>query len=178
MAFPRIYGFIQIWQYQAKKLTVYLYQLLELSVSNTLVGTSGLRTEHWMVNGMPRNTGELWSQLGDSVVLNGLRCSGCETFLFPPQSFGCPACGAHGAALTPATIPPLGRLHSFAVVNLHATYPTPYTIGEVELDTGPVIRALVDDSVPCEVNDRVRGQVVQTDNGPELMFIGLEEGQS
>lgn len=127
---------------------------------------------------MPTTKTELWARQGDSAVLNGLHCPECGMLLFPPQKFGCPRCGAQGATLTPAAIPTVGRLHSFAVVNLHHSYPTPYTIGEVELDAGPLIRALLDDSVPHRLNDRLEGRVVESNTGAQLVFSKVKEGQS
>jgi len=64
------------------------------------------------------------------------------------------------------------------VVNLHHSYPTPYTIGEVELDAGPLIRALLDDSVPHRLNDRLEGRVVESNTGAQLVFSKVKEGQS
>ena len=125
---------------------------------------------------MPATKSELWSDVGDSIVLNGLKCSGCGLLIFPPQHYGCPGCGTPGGRLEPAAIPAVGRLHSFAVVNVHQKYPTPYTIAEVALDAGPLVRALLDDAGPHRVNDRVKARAMESESAAQIVF-GKIEGQ-
>lgn len=112
----------------------------------------------------------LWSVDSGTALLKGIRCSSCGLVLFPPQLYGCPACGAGSGELIPAALPAAGRLHSFAVVNLHPSHPTPYTILEVELDSGPLVRALAASNFDPRINDRVEGHEAQVDGTPQLVF--------
>lgn len=124
---------------------------------------------------MPPDTTGLWSETTDSAVLHARMCSSCGHMLFPPQLYGCPACGALADRLTPVTLPAAGRLHSFAVVNLHQVYQTPYTIAEVELDAGPIVRSLFDPAVEPVIGGHVVGHGADTDGGRDLVFTNAEE---
>lgn len=124
---------------------------------------------------MPSDTADLWSETADSAVLHARKCSACEHTAFPPQLYGCPACGALADRLSPVALPAAGRLHSYAVVNLHQVYETPYTIAEVELDAGPIVRALFDPAAQPTIGDRVVGRGADTDGGRDLVFTNAEE---
>lgn len=78
-------------------------------------------------------------------VLLGGRCE-CGFVFFPMQTFGCERCGRNGVALTPCSLAGHGRLRSFATVHLHADdkRKTPFVIGAIELDDGPIVRTLLD----------------------------------
>lgn len=124
---------------------------------------------------MAPNEEGLWSEEGGGAVLHAMKCAACGMVLFPPQRFGCLKCGAAPAELHPTAIPALGRVHSFAVVNRHQSYPTPYTIAEVELDAGVLVRCLVEDGVAVRSGLRLGGKARQVEGRSELVF-GLVEG--
>jgi uncharacterized OB-fold protein len=76
-----------------------------------------------------------------------------------------------------------GRLYSFATVHLHhgGDLEAPFTIGEVQLDTGPLIRAtMASDEANLAVGDRVHAvwRVARVDeHGNEVVepaFIGAD----
>jgi uncharacterized OB-fold protein len=121
---------------------------------------------------------ELWSEEAGGAVLHGMKCAACGVVLFPPQRFGCVACGATPEQLRPTSVPAVGRVHSFAVVNRHHSHPTPYTIAEVELDAGLLVRGLVDDGGWLHVDLRVAGKAKQIEGRPQLVFGPVEGGQS
>lgn len=77
------------------------------------------------------------------------RCATCGRVSFPRQSFGCEACGAHGAAMADVEIAARGALLSFAIVRKHmgADIETPFAIGEIRLEDGPVIRCTLADGL-------------------------------
>jgi uncharacterized OB-fold protein len=66
----------------------------------------------------------------------------CHQLFFPPLDLGCPGCGA--TELEDAALEARGVLYSQATVHAHRDdTETPFTVGEVVLDGGPLIRALL-----------------------------------
>jgi hypothetical protein len=112
---------------------------------------------------------------GGGVSLRGARCRACGTTLFPPQDYGCTRCGAHGDDLAPVNIPARGALTSFATVHVHRSHPVPFTLGEVVLDTGPVVRAELDPALVPVVGLRVAARALGEADSERLQF-GAEEG--
>lgn len=101
-----------------------------------------------------RNPG-LYSEQGtpacpQAPALRGVQCR-CGHRAFPPQHQGCEVCGAYGDALVDALFSGCGRLLASATVHRHAhPYPAvPYTVAEVALDDGPVVRGLLAHGAPA-----------------------------
>jgi uncharacterized OB-fold protein len=67
------------------------------------------------------------------------------------QRFGCERCGRSGAALHPLSLAGRGHLRSAATVHIHADEKrgTPFVIGTITLDDGPIVRTLLID-VPAD----------------------------
>jgi len=82
--------------------------------------------------------------------LNGTRCSDCGATFFPPLQTGCEECGSTG--LTPLKMEASGTLHSVATVHMHMgkDIEAPFTVAEVALDSGPIIRAML--AEPADLN--------------------------
>ena len=82
--------------------------------------------------------------------LNGTRCSDCGATFFPPLQTGCEKCGSTG--LTPLKIEAVGKLHSVVTVHMHMgkDIEAPFTVAEVALDNGPIIRAML--AEPADLN--------------------------
>lgn len=104
-----------------------------------------------------------------------MRCEGCGTTFFPPFGVGCEVCGAAEVALRPAVLAAAGVLYSVATVHHYAgkDIAVPFTMAEVQLDDGPLIRAtLLDDTDVTSIGARVRGEWVQIDDDQtfELRF--------
>lgn len=79
---------------------------------------------------------------GDPPSLHGRRCTQCGRAFFPPQDYGCEACGAGPENLTAEELPGTGTLvASAAVPRDHARS---FRVGTIVLDAGPAIRALLD----------------------------------
>ncbi|PKP72232.1 MAG: hypothetical protein CVT83_00910 [Alphaproteobacteria bacterium HGW-Alphaproteobacteria-5] len=76
-------------------------------------------------------------------VLLGQICAACGHVSFPRQDFGCEKCGAYGEMLQKKELEAEGILRSFAEVHLHSGkgIEAPFTIGEVALADGPLVRA-------------------------------------
>jgi uncharacterized OB-fold protein len=113
------------------------------------------------VSAQPR----LYDPEPDSPVLNGTRCARCQTVYCPPLGLGCEVCGATGDALKPAAIAAVGTVHSLAEVHVHPGKPqVPFIIAEVQLDAGPLIRAmLTGDCGPIGIGDTVSALWTVTD---------------
>jgi uncharacterized OB-fold protein len=89
--------------------------------------------------------------LPDRPALLGGQCS-CGYVFFPMQRYGCEQCGRHGDALKAQALSGRGVLLATAVVHIHGDKqrPSPFTIGKIALDDGPVVRTLIADS-PSEI---------------------------
>jgi uncharacterized protein len=90
-------------------------------------------------------------------VLRGGRCV-CGYTFFPMQTFGCELCGRSGNDLQPVEFSGWGRLVATAAVYVHSDHkrPTPFVIGTVALDDGPVIRTLLTEAPPANSEQPVR----------------------
>ena len=90
-------------------------------------------------------------------VLRGGRCE-CGYTFFPMQTFGCERCGRTGEALQPIELSGWGKLVATAAVYVHSDHkrPTPFVIGTVALDDGPVIRTLLTEAPPANSEKPVR----------------------
>lgn len=95
---------------------------------------------------------------GDSPPLEGRRCLDCGYLFFPPHGFGCEACGALPERVERAALEGAGVLRSLAVVHRHGGggIEAPFTVGEIALDAGPMVRAVLTGSEALAIGDRVR----------------------
>ena len=82
--------------------------------------------------------------LPERPALRAVRCR-CGYVAFPPQRRGCEVCGGTGDALSERLLTGRGRLLSQATVHRHAQAapPVPFTVVEVAMADGPVVRALL-----------------------------------
>ncbi|MFT3855503.1 MAG: zinc ribbon domain-containing protein [Ilumatobacteraceae bacterium] len=104
-------------------------------------------------------------------VLRGTRCGSCGAVFFPPLGIGCAACGS--TELADAELAAEGDLHSFATVHLYRgkDVEAPFTVGEIVLAGGPVIRAMLT-SDDIAIGDRVVAEWAVTgvdDDGAEIV---------
>jgi hypothetical protein len=95
----------------------------------------------------------LYDPSPDVPVLNGTQCTRCKRVYFPPIGVGCEICGALAEDLLPTAIAVTGTIHALAEVHLHHGAPeTPFTVAEIALDAGPLIRAMVHpESAPLSI---------------------------
>jgi uncharacterized protein len=82
--------------------------------------------------------------LPDAPALRAVR-SRSGHISFPPQHYGCQSSGEHGNDLQDVLITGRGRLRAIATVRISVppSLPSPYTVVEVALDDGPVVRGLL-----------------------------------
>jgi hypothetical protein len=93
---------------------------------------------------------------------------------FPPLSIGCEVCGATEDRLGPAALEARGVIYSLATVHVHHGAPeAPFTIAEIQLDGGPLIRGTLSaDAGELEIGQPVSAvwAVTGTDgNGDEIV---------
>lgn len=80
-----------------------------------------------------------------ACVLLGARCK-CGYVFFPMQSYGCENCGAVGDAVQSEKLAGSGHLIAAAKVHVHQGEgrQAPFIVVAVRLDSGPVVRTLLD----------------------------------
>ncbi len=102
--------------------------------------------------------------------LQGVRCVACGTVAFPPQHYGCEQCGSAELAVVPLAAD--GAVIASSVVHIHAQPfpPVPFTVAEVRLDAGPVVRALLNGASGDPFGQRVHGVIRDGAAGPEFQF--------
>jgi hypothetical protein len=94
---------------------------------------------------------------------------------------GCDVCGATEDLLEPATLEPSGVVHSVVTVHLHHGEPAaPFAVAEIQLDSGPLVRAMVSgEAHHLTIGDRVSALWAVTnvngdgDETVEPRFIGI-----
>lgn len=105
--------------------------------------------------------------------LIGQRCRHCSRVAFPPDPYGCEACGALIDQLDCVELRAAGVVQAVATVHRHhrEVPPTPFTVAAIVLDDGPLLKAvLTDQSAGAQVGDRVYGIAEPPDSSPPLRF--------
>jgi hypothetical protein len=92
----------------------------------------------------------LYRARDDRPVLLASRCASCGRIAFPPIAIGCDACGAGEDGLEAIEIEARGTVQAVATVHVGT-----FTVVEVELDTGPLIRAVLAPDADVSIGDRV-----------------------
>jgi uncharacterized OB-fold protein len=105
----------------------------------------------------------------DPPTLRGTRCEACNSTFFPPLAIGCQVCGATADRLVDARIAATGVLHSVATVHRYdyTDFTEPFAVCEVQLDDGPLIRALLTEILEIDAIGRrveARWIIARTDS--------------
>lgn len=81
---------------------------------------------------------------GDRVTIDGSRCDRCGLAAFPAERYGCERCGAPPESHSTRALGTDGVVIAQATVHRHhhGEPPTPFTVVEVVLEDGPVLKAL------------------------------------
>lgn len=90
--------------------------------------------------------------------LRARRCA-CGHVTCPPHTFGCERCGRSGSESDEVELDPRGVLTALATVRVHTKLPTPYNLGRVALDDGPVLDVRLDDDARIVRGSRVRARL-------------------
>jgi uncharacterized OB-fold protein len=114
----------------------------------------------------------LYDASADAPAFAGTRCGECGATFFPPLKIGCEVCGS--VDLRDVTLTASGSLHSSATVHRHRgdDIEAPFTVGEIVLDDGPVIRATMLSNHAAVIGDAVEAQWFVTkvdDSGDETV---------
>ncbi len=122
---------------------------------------------------------------GSPPTIVGQECKACSRRSFPPDPYGCEACGAAVEQLARTELAATGVIHAVATVHRHH-HPrpeTPFTVATIVLDDGVTLKGvLTGDTSAAGVGTRVRGVTVPwdtDDDGTEvvdLRFTADEEG--
>lgn len=83
-----------------------------------------------------------WSIGADGATIGAARCGACGNVQVPFQTLGCRRCGS--IDLARVELPAQGTVRASVVVWRHPSRAVPYTLGEIELDGGPTVVALLD----------------------------------
>lgn len=109
-------------------------------------------------------------------TIQGITCSACGHSAVPADPFGCQRCGSHGDELVRREFSGIGTLLQSVLVHMHpdVAIPTPYAVGVVELDEGPILRVhVVGSSATAKPLSGQRGRLVANPvpaSGAELSF--------
>ena len=102
-----------------------------------------------------------WDETVDGVVLVGVECGACGATRVPWQPYGCEVCGATGSTLRRVELPAVGRLTAAVTVFRHSTRSVPFTLGEIEVEGGPVVVALLSGADEWLPVSRVEASMVE-----------------
>ncbi len=123
---------------------------------------------------MSQPTPDLMGTASDGTpFLIGQQCRHCARVAFPPDPYGCEACGALIDQLEPIELRAAGVVQAVATVHRHHrdVPPTPFTVAAIVLDDGPLLKAvLTDRSSEADVGDRVCGVAEPPDSPLPLRF--------
>jgi uncharacterized OB-fold protein len=105
----------------------------------------------------------------DGPRLIGSCCDDCGDVCFP-RRYSCLACGSR--KVSDETLPGVGRLYTFSTVHISATFPTPYTLGYVDLENGVRLLARIEERGAAMAMD---GPVVLEVTGDSYVFVPVAE---
>lgn len=114
-----------------------------------------------------------------TCALLGARCQ-CGYVFFPRQDYGCENCGAAGDALQPEKLAGTGRLMASAKVHMHQGEGrhAPFIVASVRLDSGPVVRTLLDWPVDEEApTPGLQVTAVLKEVGDKLLDLRFSAGE-
>lgn len=108
---------------------------------------------------------------GNPPSLHGRRCTACGRAFFPPQDYGCEACGADPEHLADEELPGTGTL--VASVEVPHRPGSSLRVATIVLDAGPAIRATLDAAPGITPGARVRSILVPsgTRDGREVVEL-------
>lgn len=113
-------------------------------------------------------------------TLHGRRCSACGHIFFPPQDYGCEACGATPEHLAVEDLAGIGTLIASAAVLRHPL--APFAVGTVILDAGPPVRAVIETpGTRLLPGTRVHASLVPSghdDDGVEVVELRFAAGDA
>lgn len=104
--------------------------------------------------------------------LRARRCA-CGYVACPPQGYGCERCGEPASSATDAVLETRGVLTALTTVYAHPKLQTPYGVGRVTLDGGPVLDVRLDGEPELSIGSRVEGRLVAAQDGAGASALDL-----
>jgi len=123
-----------------------------------------------------RNTAIVSAEPGSPFPeLRARRCE-CGYVFCPPHGYGCERCGRAGEFTSEVLLKGRGVLTALATVHVHSKLPTPYGLGRVTLDEGPVLDVPLVAGADLSIGSRVSARLVPDASGEVLECrFGAEE---
>lgn len=115
----------------------------------------------------------LWQTKGDKILLRGVECRRCGSIQFPPQPYGCEACGADASQLQEKLILAEGELRTFTTVHLDQKLATPFQVAEVQTEASQPIRGRLE-FPQAKQGALVRGAIREIEGKEQFVFVPLE----
>jgi uncharacterized OB-fold protein len=109
----------------------------------------------------------LFRLAGDTPTLFGVECTACNYRWFPAVYYGCERCGAHGDELTAREFDGIGRLLSWVEV---PEGDGSFILARIELQDGPVLGGIVDQTITPAIGDRVCAYASNVDGKAVIRF--------
>ena len=116
---------------------------------------------------------------GASPKLRARRCA-CGYLACPPHNYGCERCGDSCSNSVDVQLVPRGVLTALTSVYVHAKLATPYAVGRVTLDDGPVLDVRLEDVGELAIGSRVLGRLFASTDAAGVEALDLHfvrEGQ-
>jgi uncharacterized protein len=104
--------------------------------------------------------------------LRARRCA-CGHVACPPQLYGCERCGEPASAAADVALATRGVLTALTTVHVHPKLQTPYGVGRVTLDGGPVLDVRLEGEAELSIGSRVEGRLVATQDGAGTAALDL-----
>ncbi len=108
------------------------------------------------------------------AALRGGHCETCDAVFFPPYRYGCERCGAPPEQLSTIDLAAEGVVR--AAICVHRTRDgVPDGVATIELDQGPVVRAVLAAAEPLpRPGTRVHGVVLPVRGKPETLALRFQ----
>ena len=104
--------------------------------------------------------------------LRARRCV-CGYVACPPQAYGCERCGEPASAAADVVLETRGVLSALTTVHVHPKLQTPYGVGRVALDGGPVLDVRLEGEAELSIGSRVEGRLVATQDVAGVSALDL-----
>jgi len=133
--------------------------------------------EEFLVSDLPirRPALVLAESAGASPKLRARRCA-CGYVACPPHNYGCERCGASCRESVDVQLIPSGVLTALTSVYVHAKLATPYAVGRVTLDAGPVLDVRLEDVSELAIGSRVLGGLFASTDAAGVEALDLHFG--
>lgn len=117
----------------------------------------------------------LWEQKENELLLRGVECRLCGSIQFPPQLYGCEACGADESWLREKLIPAEGTLRTCTTVHLDQKLETPFQVAEVQTEASQPVRGRLE-FPHAKLGSVVRGLIREIEGKERFVFVSKEGG--